>query len=847
MAEFCALSCTRPLAVGCDTLVRLLRLVRSGCLVFCVSFACVAAFAAESPSQAPVPSTSITGRTTTLGGSVLLPGVTIVVTGDAGGVAATLQSDERGSFTILGLPPGTFTITASLPGFDDVSKAGIRLAAGAQVRLDVDLPIPGVKESVVVSTRRPTDLPLEIPKTGTSVEVVEGELADTAPLRGETFEGLLPLLPGVVRGPDGRLNVKGGQATQTSVLVNSVNVTDPVTGNFGFTLPIDAVDTVTLFPNPYAAEYGRFTAGVSNVSTRRGTNRWEFTLNNFLPKLRYRDGDIRGIESFTPRLALGGPLVADRLFLAQSFRYRIVKTKIPARPEIENDDRVESFDSFTQLDASLSSRHNLTVTFSLFPRDVEHINLNTFNRREVTPSFRQRGFNVAASERATLSDAALLESSFAFKQFDADIGAQGEQPMAFEPETRSGHFFNEQERDTETMQVVENLMAQRRGWLGDHVFRTGIDLLYSAFHGRSLSRPVEIRRADGVLSQRLTYGAASRQQASSLDIGLFAQDRWRLNDRWLFELGLRADHDGVFERFNVAPRAGAVLGIWPSGDGVLRGGAGMFFNQTPLNVKAFESYETSSLTLFARDGVTVAGLPMTFGHQLAARQTASSFIWNLEYDHRLSDQILLKVNHLRRSGNHEPVVDVVPDAPRSLLRVDGSGRSRYWELELTSRVVAGKQAMNFTYVRSRAQADLNAYDEFFGNFRNPIVRPNEFSLTESDTPHRFLFRGAFSLGAWGLSPVLEARQGFPYSLVDEDQQFVGPRNRGGRFPNAWIFDVDVQRRIKVGKLRPRIGVRVFHLFDNFVPRDVQNNVDAASFGRFSNSIERRFGFTFQID
>ena len=129
------------------------------------------------------------------------------------------------------------------------------------------------------------------------METIKGDLINVAPLRGDDHTAYLPILPGVVRGPDGRVNVKGGRATQTTLLVNTSNVTDPATGDFGFNLPVDAIESVTLLPNPYAAEYGRFSSGVSTIVTRRGTQKWELSFNNFFPKFRWRDGRFRGFRS----------------------------------------------------------------------------------------------------------------------------------------------------------------------------------------------------------------------------------------------------------------------------------------------------------------------------------------------------------------------------------------------------------------------------------------------------------------------------------------------------------------------------------------------------------------------
>jgi hypothetical protein len=59
---------------------------------------------------------------------------------------------------------------------------------------------------------------------------INQSVVERASNQDEKIESLLPLVPGVVRGPDGRINMKGAQATQAGWLVKSTNVTDPATG-----------------------------------------------------------------------------------------------------------------------------------------------------------------------------------------------------------------------------------------------------------------------------------------------------------------------------------------------------------------------------------------------------------------------------------------------------------------------------------------------------------------------------------------------------------------------------------------------------------------------------------------
>src|SRR5271166_2219471 len=100
--------------------------------------------------------------------------------------------------------------------------------------------------------------------------ITEKTIAD-APNVNERFETLLPLVPGVVRGPDGRINLKGARNTQSGALVNSANVTDPATGSPAINLPIDVVSSVQVISNPYDPQYGKLTGAVSTVETKTGS------------------------------------------------------------------------------------------------------------------------------------------------------------------------------------------------------------------------------------------------------------------------------------------------------------------------------------------------------------------------------------------------------------------------------------------------------------------------------------------------------------------------------------------------------------------------------------------------
>ena len=195
-------------------------------------------------------------------------------------------------------------------------------------------------------------------------------------------------------------------------------------------------------------------------------------------------------------------------------------------------------------------------------------------------------------------------------------------------------------------------------------------------------------------------------------------------------------------------------------------------------------------------------------------------------------------------GSHEYILE--PDPARGELRLTSTGTSRYWELEATGRYLGGERRdLTVSYVRSRGTADLNNYDQFYGNLRNPILRAERAqSHSHRRAASADRSRHHRPAGPWDIAPVIEIRSGFPWSAVDEFQDFVGPRNRSGRLPSVRTFDFALSRPWHVRKYRFRGGIRVYNILGASAERDVQSNVTSPDFGQFFNPLERSIGFVF---
>ncbi len=178
------------------------------------------------------------------------------------------------------------------------------VAPGVVADVPIELQISLLRESVTVTANAEPRASSE--SSGQST--VGKSAVINAPNKSDRADDVLPLIPGVVRGPDGHINMRGARSSQGGALINNATVTDPVTGNPAMSLPIDVVQSVKVVSNPYDPEHGRLTGAVSSVETTTGNpDQFHASVQNLFVRPRRRDGDFIGIESWTPRLTVTGP------------------------------------------------------------------------------------------------------------------------------------------------------------------------------------------------------------------------------------------------------------------------------------------------------------------------------------------------------------------------------------------------------------------------------------------------------------------------------------------------------------------------------------------------------------
>jgi hypothetical protein len=770
----------------------------------------------------------------TNGEPAVVPGAQIVLRGP---VTKETESDGQGAFAIDSLPPGTYEIEANARGLS--GGFAVEVSPGTPSTVPLEMNVTMVSNTVNVTATESF-----VPDESAQHNTISQSVVEKAPNQEEKIDSLLPLVPGVVRGPDGRINMKGAQATQAGWLVNSANVTDPATGGQAISLPIDVVSSVQVISNPYDPEYGKFTGAVSSVETRTSNfDKFHFSIQNLAPRVRDRDGSIVGIGAFTPRTTITGPLIKDRLAFTQSLEYRFVRTPVESLPPLQRDTTLESFDSFSQFDLKISDKQTANVSIAVFPQKFDYLGLNTFNPQPSTTNLHQRGDQISAEHSYVADSGALLSSRFAYEEFDADTFPNSQAPYQMLVETTEGGFFDRQNRDTRRVEWQEIYHFSPKQFLGNHELKVGFDFSHSSYDGRQQFLPVSIVGTAGSILEQINFGTPTTFSIQQNEVAWFGGDQWTVGPRLTLDFGLRFDNDSVTDSTHAAPRVSLTLALTKDRRTLLRAGAGLFYDRVPLNAAAFPNFPDRTILSFDSVGNVTSSIPCS-NVITGGLKNPRSETWNVEVDRQVLQNLLVRVAYQQRNTVDDLVINPETSAGDSLLSLASSGRDFYREFQLTGQYKIHRQTLNASYVRSKVTGDLNDFNQFFGNDPQAVIQPNSRGPLAFDAPNRFLTWGELN-GPWKLMlmPVLDVHTGFPYSVVNERRDFVGPRN-DERFPRFDSFDLQVFRNFGLpfhGKEHTvKLGFGVFNLFNHANPRDVQNDLDSYRFGQFSNGAVRTF-------
>ena len=800
--------------------------------------------------------------------NVALPGAHVEVSGP--GRTISDLADAGGSLHVLLPRPGAYRVSVSKEGYLGLAK-GVEVTLGDRLAVEFALP-PRYPESHSVTVVADTD-------RAAAGDTASGADARAAPERPATVREALPMIPGVVRTPEGKLVISDSAEHRNSLLVDSLDATDPATGNFGTTVPIDSVVSFTVYKSPFLAEFGRFSSGVVVVDTRGGGDSWHWELNDPTPELRILGGHLRGIRGWTPRFSFNGPLVARRLYFAESLEYVYKRTPVRTLPNPHNEDKRESLSSFSRIDWVASPSQLLSLKVHMAPSRLMFWGLGFYNPQSVTPN-RWGHEGMAALSHSGSLGGGVIESAISVAEVSARVGGQGTADLVMTPTGNSGNYFLASERRARKFEWVENWTPRPAGRMRAHHLKFGSSVMASRSRGNYRAQPVRITGSDGELLQRIEFANRDGYRVSDLETAAYAHDHWVLHPAVSLDAGLRFERQSLTGMSRLAPRAAVAWSPFGRSSTTLRAGVGWFYDRVPLNVAVFGSYPERSVFDYGEDGallrattytneigiVTSAHGPLVFGPRQRGNFAPASLVWKIQAEQTISRAIQLRAAYWQGRARELIVIDPKAGVGFSTLRLDAGGRSVTKQFELVSKVSLRRdRSVHLSYVHSATRSNLNEFAEFLGDFPAPLVRPDQYSTAPGNLPHRFLAWGLLPLTqpimratgkmlslrrmqwnrGWLLAPMFEYRTGFPYSRLDERQRYAGVPNTW-RFPAFLSLDLRAAKNFSVRDHAVQLSFSVFNATNHWNPDAVRLNIADLQVGEFLGQRPRRFRIDFDV-
>lgn len=776
---------------------------------------------------------------------------------------------QSGKFDFPGLFWGSYTVTCAALGYRPLSQTNLKLRPD-QTLATVQILLPRettVRQRVEVHAHAGI-IPEQ--QTGAPPSTFVSQQLITLPLAEMNFKAALPLVPGIIRTPDGKLNIKGEPETQGLLLVDSADMVDPVTGSFSVKVPIDTIESLQVYKSPYLAQFGGFSGGLTVIHTKPPSDKWHWELDDPIPDFFFEGGHMAGVQDDEPRLYFTGPLLKNKLDISESLVYYINKQFVEGLPWPRNLSKRESLTSFTNLQYIVSPHHLLSVNARVFPKKEEFANIDALIPEPASENYGQNGYALGATDRYLFGSGGILASSFDLTQFNTNAYGQGPGDMLVTPNGFGGNYFNAYTRWSNQEEAQETYEFAQRDWHGHHQFEMGADYLRRSYAGASNSRPVLVTDANSSVLERIDFSGRAILGDQDTEFGGYGQDHWLMNDHLSVDAGVRYTDESLGSRAAFGPRFGFAYSPGESGRTVLHGGAGIFYDSEPLLAADFPENPTRTISYFSPQG-TLLGPPLVFTNMYGIpggsgrpviptlrrpESTPYDETWSVDLDQELHPGLLLRLSYLSSYGRDQFVVNPqYSPAGNAALLLSSTGRSHYEEFVSTLRIHAREAAdMNVSYIYSQARGDLNTLGNLYIPFEQPIIRRDFYGNLPSDIPNRFITWSVFHLpGAMTLSPVFDIHSGFPFSRLDAGQNYVGTPD-SSRLPIFYSLDLKWAKEFHMSPLHFgffknhvfRAGIGVFDITGRLNPLDVYNNTASPYFGDFAGFQHRTFATYFDL-
>jgi outer membrane receptor protein involved in Fe transport len=558
-----------------------------------------------------IPTGTLNGHVTGADGGAL-PGVLVTAESPSLQGSRSATTNSNGDFNIPLLPPGEYEVSFELEGFQAVKRT-VKVSAAQEATIDTDLQLAGVSEEIVVTGTYET-----ISTTPQVSTTFEKKFVASLPVERNVRETVL-LTPGVSdTGPGGTartrgLSISGSQSYENLYLVNGVVVNENIRGQ---DLPLfieDAIEETTTSTAGISAEYGRFAGGVINVLTKSGGNELSGSFRTVLTNDSWSSKTPITVDQTDKvnkryEATLGGFVMRDRLwyFLAgRNFKNSIARQTVAPNTSsspIPYDDLTDEKRYEGKLTAALAEGHRIVGSYIKIDQTEDG---NSFGSIMDTASLVNRATPqelYAANYSGVLSSNFFVEGQYSQRKFTFQNSGSRFTDLiqgTLLVDSVTGNRWNsptfcgvcrDEGRDNKNWLAKASWFLST-GSLGSHDISAGYDTFSDIRTADNHQSGSDFRiiitstlARDGVLFPRLVSGNTSTfiqwnpilVSSEGTDFktdSLFLNDKWRLNDHFSFNLGVRYDkNDGknsegtsTAKDSRISPRL--AMGWDPKGDG----------------------------------------------------------------------------------------------------------------------------------------------------------------------------------------------------------------------------------------------------------------------------------------
>jgi hypothetical protein len=318
--------------IACDGMfLRRLEMKKLG-IRFLIALTAVALAVVLKPAAGQEVTASIVGTVVDPAGAPI-KGAEVRATDTERGTVWTAQTNESGTYGLLRLATGNYTLKVSSPGFESVAQPRFALAMNQTARIDVQLKVGKASETVEVTSAAPL-LQTETSEISTPIDHV---VTENVPLLTRNYGELSLLTAGAVSTNPGafisgqntfqvgRPYINGNREQTSNYILDGIDNNQHDNNEVAYSPNPDAIQELNVITQNPSAEFGNFLGGIMNVSIKSGTNSYhgsafEFWRNDKLNANSWANGLTTPV---TPKEAFhwnqfgatfGGPIVKNRLF-----------------------------------------------------------------------------------------------------------------------------------------------------------------------------------------------------------------------------------------------------------------------------------------------------------------------------------------------------------------------------------------------------------------------------------------------------------------------------------------------------------------------------------------------------